>query len=140
MPLSDAVLSQLVRLGATLPTSWNEPTHLDGHELPEPFRQLACVTWPQGVSYQNDSTHRVWVWMLALGALAAFDMSEVGGSHEGPLAILGDADGGNYWILLRIDDPDPSDPIVYKVDHSEPDDELYGDVPLSSFLESLRPE
>ena len=92
MPLSDAVLSQLVRLGATLPTSWNEPTHLDGHELPEPFRQLACVTWPQGVSYQNDSTHRVWVWMLALGALAAFDMSEVGGSHEGPLAILGDAD------------------------------------------------
>lgn len=140
MPLSDLVQSHIVRLGAILPTSWDEPTHLDDHEIPEPFRQLACVTWPQGVSFQSDSTHRLWVWMLELGALDGFDMSEVGGSHEGPLAILGDADGGNYWILLRIDDPDPSDPVVYKVDHAESDEPLRGDVPLSSFLASLRPE
>lgn len=139
MPLSHVIQSRLIRLGATLPTAWDAPTHLGEHELAEPLRQLAGVTWPD-VSFENDEEDELWTWMLELGGIDWLDTSEIDLDHEGPLAHLGVADGGNYFLVLRMDDPDPSDPVVYQVDHDDPGQTLHGGVRLSRLLGSLRPE
>lgn len=140
MPLIAIVQSRLTRLGATLPTDWDEPAQLEGHDLPEPLRQLACVKWPKEVTYKNEDIDQPWVWGLEVGGLAWLDTNEIGVEHDGPLAILGIADGGNVFIVVRMDDPDPTDPVVYQVDHDDPEQTLFGDVRLSTFLASLRPE
>lgn len=120
MPLIAIVQSRLTRLGATLPTDWDEPAQLEGHDLPEPLRQLACVKWPKEVTYKNEDIDQPWVWGLEVGGLAWLDTNEIGVEHDGPLAILGIADGGNVFIVVRMDDPDPTDPVVYQVDRIEP--------------------
>lgn len=59
---------------------------------------------------------------------------------------IGVADGGNYAILLELDDANPADPGVHVVDHEMVPESLWGEeyrekpLPLSMFLKYLNPK
>ena len=65
----------------------------EGHELPEPLRQLACVKWPSETAFKNEESDQPRVWGLELGGVVWLDKSEIDVGHDGPLGILGNADG-----------------------------------------------
>ena len=56
--------------------------------------------------------------------------------------VIGIFQGGNYFLLVSTEDPDPTDPQVFYRDHDSFDDADAArcfDLPLSTFLSRLQP-
>ncbi len=157
--LSAAVIEEIQRLGGTVADE-AQPLDLDGIPAPEPIRQfLADVTWPGGTTYSDKNTDDPRVRKVNIGNVRLFaeqDFEEIGmdldyleedGMNMCPwadkfndiLVLFGLADGDKSLLMLDLEDDDPTDPQVYRLDHNDPDqffDDLQGEA-LSAFLKRL---
>jgi hypothetical protein len=63
-------------------------------------------------------------------------------SFEGAYYMIGHYDGGNYMLLFDLDDKNPSDPTVYRMDHDPYDEEfpVYLLCKLSEFVSKMKIE
>ncbi len=141
--LAPAVLTEVARLGGQFaPAPSGKHFELDEHPLPDAIGQfLFRVHWP-GCTYRSEEDSALWVWMLRFNIAGWLDPEEftIQDRGERPLIYFAEADGGNYLLLLDLDDPNPADPQVYKIDHYDPEQTLYSTATLSEFLHSLEPE
>jgi hypothetical protein len=159
--LSITVTKEIQRLGGTIANE-PQPLDLDGIPAPEPIRQfLADVTWPAGITYDDRHAHNPERGNVVLGDVRLFaeqDFEEIGmdldyleedGMNMCPWADkfndimvqIGLTDNGKYLLMLDLEDDDPTDPQVYRLDHNDPDqffDDLQGES-LSTFLKRLVP-
>jgi hypothetical protein len=160
--LSAAVIEQLHRLGATVADE-AQPLDLDGIPAPEPIRQLlADVVWPVGITYSDKKARADQIRRVTFGDIHLFaeeDFAEIGmdpeyleedGMNMCPwadkfndmLVRFGRADGGKSLLMLDLEDDDPTDPHVYRLDHHDSEqffDDLEGEA-LSTFLKRLNPD
>lgn len=139
--LSSDVMTEITRLGGKwLPESKSKKAaDLD---LPEPIKHfLYHIRWPKR-TYESDDNSAIWVWMLEFGVVGRLDPEEIpiqnGDGRD--LFYFAMTDGGNYFMVLDARDPNPADPQVYQVDHSDPEQELHERATLSEFLQALTPE
>ena len=157
--LSAAVIAEIERLGGTVADA-AQPLNLEGIPAPEAIRQfLADVTWPDGTTYSAPKSDASGGRNVKLGTVRLFaeqDFEEIGmdrdyleedGMNMCPwadkfndiLVQFGLADDGNSLLMLDLEDDDPTDLQVYRLDHSDPDqffDDLQGET-LSTFLKRL---
>ena len=157
--LSAVVIAEIERLGATVADE-AQPLDLDGIPAPEPIRQfLADVTWPGGTTYSDKHTRNPRVRNVTFGDIRLFaeqDFEEIGmdldyleedGMNMCPwadkfndmLVLFGLADDGKSLLMLDLEDDDPADPQVYRLDHHDSEqffDDLEGES-LSTFLKRL---
>ena len=95
------------------------------------------VEWPPSHLYQGSASWEHDLRRLRFGGLASLP-HDFACAAEHPYAIIGEYDGGNYLLVVALDDTRPSDPTIYVVDHDEPDRiELRRLGPLSIVLASL---
>jgi hypothetical protein len=140
--LSPSVVAEIHRLGGKWePPSAEEPRQIDSHEIPEAIWQfLYEIHWPQR-TYRSSEQSSVSVWDLSFFIVGWLeDDVAIKNRNNRPLVYFGMADGGNYYLILDIDDANPSDPYVYKIDHDDPDQCLYDWLTLSGFLRELNVE
>lgn len=90
--LSDAVVAEIVRLGARVPP---DATLLDG-----------TIEWPKGVTYRTSADDRDdrEVWWAEFGFPRPIDATFV---------AFGTSQAGKTFVCIARDDDRPSDPIVY---------------------------
>jgi len=158
--LSAAVIAEIERLGGRVADE-AQPLDLDGIPAPEAIRQfLADVTWPNGTTYTDPTSNAPQNKNVKLGNVRLFaeqDFEEIGmdrdyleedGMNMCPwadkfndiLVRFGRTDDGKSLLMLDLEDYDPTDPQVYHLDHSDPEqffDDLQGEA-LSTFLKRLR--
>jgi len=139
--LAEGVIHQLQRLGATW-TPGNHTATLDDLEIPGPI-----AAWAGGVSLRgrlcnSGDDYPVPAFSnLTLDLWQRFDPEEypVASGGDEPLAVIGD-DGAHYLLVIELDGSNPSDPLIERVDHYDPEQTLRPIVRLSRFLASLQPE
>lgn len=127
--------------GRFVPVNFFAPPMLGGKVVPEPMKQfLYDVQWPPQQEYESDEESDLWVWLVELGVVGWLDMEELGleGVNGRCFVTFGLTDGGNYLLLLDLDDPNPTDPQVYKIDHDDPEQIVRPRLPLSRFLGLLK--
>ncbi|MFL5346374.1 MAG: hypothetical protein ACJ8AT_16425 [Hyalangium sp.] len=126
---SPQVQKEIARLGGVY--RWVSPLrpklHV-GREIPEPIRSFLYDTqWP-------DARFR--------GALPTFEVNwlEFGPVHvsDGPELGAGSLPGGNAWLVIRLDSPEPTDPLVFFRDVELRQESK--SVPLSTLLAALSPD
>lgn len=134
------VLSHVYRLGGTVSPPAVNPVPWSGGPVPEPLRRfLVDVRWPKRRAFANGDSDHLRVWNFR-PAPSTFDPEPYAFLREHPGAIcLGLADGGNYFLFILPDDPAPTDPDVFKLDHDEYD-AFVGSERLTQFLASLWPD
>jgi hypothetical protein len=116
---------------------------INGHQVPLPMGQFLFEIQGLTKTYKScyESSGRS-VWGLTMGS--AFWLPEkdvpIANRNDRKLVCFGMADGGNYYMVLDLDDSDPTDPQVYNVDHDDPDQRLYNGVTLREFLGELEVE
>lgn len=113
------------------------------HQLPEPMRQfIHDVTWPKRHRYENNEESEIEVWLVKFVGQGWVNPEHYRLQEEPscPLCSIGQTDGGNYTLCFRLDDDNPSDPLVYTLDHDWPGQTLGDGIPLSVFLRSLQQE
>jgi hypothetical protein len=141
--LAPAVLAEVARLGGQfVPAPPGKHFELDGHPVPAAMGQfLFRVRWPGGTYFSAEDS-AIWVWAVRFNIIGWLDPAEftIQDRSERSPVYFGEADGGNYLLLLDLDDPHPTDPQVYKIDHYDPEQTLYSPATLSEFLHSLEPE
>lgn len=142
--LSSEMRRDVQRLGGAVAAIPPEaPTEIRGHALSPLLRELCFgVRWPEGrVAYRNDDDDDLHVWTFSWELLQWLDGDEheVVDRGERPICILGIADGGNYLVCVRLDDPRPDDPEITRIDHYDPDQayDACASMRLSAFLASL---
>ncbi|WP_437962766.1 hypothetical protein WME76_46935 (plasmid) [Sorangium sp. So ce119] len=142
MALSSEVLSGLSGLGIAAPTRWDEqPRELLGLPVPEPLRQFAAIEWPEGIGFSLDPraagpvADEPWLRRVEFAGVWAPDVPI---RHaDGPAPLVAIATPNDDWAVLRLDDPDPSNPTVYFLLHDDPGQVLGAGVPLGSVLDAL---
>jgi hypothetical protein len=140
--LAPEVLAQIARLGGRAPA---DPAPgkdtINGRALPPATRQLLAVKWPPA-TYASRGDRGRQVWLVQFGMSWWVDPEEIAVADRGdrPLVAFGQTDGGNYLLALDLDDPNPADPLIYQLDHDDPDQTLAAEARLSAFLQALRPE
>ncbi len=136
--LSLQVIGQIQRLGGKLPDT--PPTGeevLNNVVVPKALEMLANVQWPSK-KYQGDYYDSLW--MVDFGffeEVEELDKMQIVGIEDRALVHIAFTDGGNYFLVLDLYDPNPSDPIVYQLDHDCPGQSLRLEVPLSEILSDL---
>jgi hypothetical protein len=135
--LSPEVIGELKRLGGQAPPA---DSHADADATPAAIARFLAVDWPASTFASSDDSP-MWVWHVQLmdyGPLKNEDF--FGEPSDRRFAIFGQADGGNYFLVIDLGDDDPADPQVYRLDHEDPETGLRRGVRLSAFLASLQPE
>jgi hypothetical protein len=143
--LSDDVLAQLNRLQVTAVPEAEQlaeqtrrvDTPSGPRELPLSIHQFAYGFEWNGFELEGAVGHRD-VWMLELNVTGELYQSGFARAYY----MVGHYDGGNYMLLVDLDDSDPTNPEVFSVDHDpDPDDEgdpAYSfDCRLDIFLASI---
>lgn len=142
--LPPEIVAEIERLGGRFSPAQNgKEKFINNHPVPEPVRQfLYDVEWSRELSYYSDEDSDLWVWLTRFGLAQWLDAEEFAVEDRGerPLVWWGEADGGNYLLLIDLDDPNPANPSVYKIDHYDPEQRLYSTVNLLDFLRSLKIE
>jgi hypothetical protein len=136
--LSPSVMTEIDRLGGKWePPSTEEPRQINGHQIPEAIWQfLYEIRWPQR-TYCSSEQSSLSVWDMSFFCCGWLEDVTIKNRNDRSLVYFGMADGGNNYLILDIDDANPSDPDVYKVDHDDPDQSLYDWLTLSGFLREL---
>ena len=139
--LSPSVMTEIDRLGGQWePQSTEEPRQINGHQIPVAIGQfLYEIRWPQR-TYCSSEQSSMWVWDMSFGISGFLEDVTIKNRNDRSLVYFGMADGGNYCLILDIDDLNPIDPYIYKVDHDDPDQCLYDWLRLSCFLRELNVE
>jgi hypothetical protein len=143
--LSPAVLAEVARLGGQFtPKSRgaSDISDIDGHPVPMAVAQFLFDTrWPNQ-TYFSEEDSVLWVWGVRFNIVGWLEPEEfvIQGRGERPLIYFAQADGGNYFLLLDLDDPHPDNPQVYQIDHYDPEQTLSSSARLSEFLQALQPE
>lgn len=153
MDLAPAVIAEIVRLGGTLAPLGPRPAHtvetIAGWlPLPEPLRRfLDDVAWPTRVFRERP---------LRVGPVqfrsrddeypygVGFGLTEIAGDYSNqpnrrPYVCIA-FDGTQFMYFVALDDEDPTDPEVHRVDHEGDHDFQAGGGRLSAFLADLEPE
>ncbi len=144
--LSPKILAELKRLGCKVDTPEEVPepcvVAVQGEQIavPEAYRQfIEDVTWPKR-ELEGTTSRGSRFWMIEfLDRLQGFDAVDLGYDYPGVKTThyltIGIKDGGNYYLLLNLADPDPTSPRLFSVDHDP-----YQVRPLSTdtLLEVLR--
>lgn len=144
--LAPKVMTQIERLGGTFkPAKGNRlPLTLGNYELAPPLRQfLFELEWPAGVTYATSpktANFRVWRYQPGYLTIERERKEYPFLSKHGDAQIIGQADGGNYFLVIKLKCENPSDPPVYKLDHDEESAYAQGPIPLSQFLAGLKVE
>jgi hypothetical protein len=137
--LSNAVTRELARLGATFvstPTNRIE-IKLRSRVSRQMLQFVEQYQWPKGSTYKNGEN--LWAVDFLYNPLESCD--EFPGCKSRKLFMIGIADGGNYILATAADDPFPSDPAVYVVNHDgDADGALTTEYSLSGLLSSLHSE
>lgn len=140
---SPELRAHIERLGGVIgevPAS--APTEIRGHATPPLLRALSWgVRWPESAEYRNDEDADLHLWMFRWQRLQWLEEAdfEVADRNERPLCCVGISDGGNYLLCVRLDDRDPNDPEITRIDHHDPE-QRYDDsasMRLSELLASL---
>ncbi|WP_437279958.1 hypothetical protein WME90_05200 [Sorangium sp. So ce375] len=142
MALSSEVLRGLSGLGLAAPTSWDEqPRELLGLPVPEPLRQFAAIEWPEGIAFSLDPSATGPVsdeqWLRRVEFAGVWAPDEPIRHADGPAPLVGIATPNDDWAVLRLDDPNPSNPTVYFLLHDDPGQSLGTGVPLGALLDAL---
>jgi hypothetical protein len=134
--LSPRVLAEIERLGGRLGGQEVQKV-IDFFELPPEIVQLYSINWPRWDYRTLEDSHRsYWVWDLRFLAPQQLGLRFKGKRSRVPIT-LAHADGGNWSIAVDLNCKDPSDPIIFKLDHDDPGQQLGSGVPLSLFLGDL---
>ncbi|WP_224366552.1 hypothetical protein [Hyalangium versicolor] len=122
-----AVLRQVGRLGGVYRKPvFVKPQRLAGRHLPEPIRAfLYDIRWP-------DARFRGGDLMRDISQLK-FMPTPLSKAEEFGAAMLGE---GGAWLVIRLDSPEPSDPLVFIREGQEDREQ----VPLSTLLALLVPD
>jgi len=143
-----SLAKQVERLGGTVALPL--PRTGGTAAFPGGIRLVVTAQWPTDVTYawpadsgdvDGDDFPVLWgmTFNKDLLALAGTGI-DVKDCEDRNLYCFAHADGGNYLLLIDTADAHPLDPVVYKIDHHDPGQDLRELGPLSLVLENLRPE
>jgi hypothetical protein len=126
--ISPAVMTEIERLGGKwVPSTTEWHYEVEGHLVPPAIGQfLYNIQWPPHTFKSVEGT--TWeVWDLSFFSCGWLDENDpvIADRNNRPLVYFGMGDGGNYYFVFDIDDANPSDPKVYKVDHYDPEQRLF---------------
>jgi hypothetical protein len=116
------VIAELNRLGiptntTTISDQYTAQTPCGPRSVPEPLRELLGYDW--SAVELNGTVGRHSIWMLELGISGELYQSHLSKAYW----MIGGYDGGNYMVLVELDDRDPTDPQIYIVDHDTSDED-----------------
>lgn len=144
--LSIAVAENIAQLGGK-PGDLSKVSILDlppGLRIPDAFRQLLAVQWPDhettlfGAADTNGPFH--WAQHIRFLGGQYADHLDFGFADRGAKELVRFAHArGTYFILLDLNDPDPSDPQVFHVSSGSYVPLLGDGIRLSRFLAALVP-
>lgn len=142
--LAPAVIEQIQRLGGKLRPRKKSKIVIDNFLAPEAIALWytnSLITFPRkNFATNEDENNSYWVWNLCFEwpcSCKEFPAEDKEGKF---LSVIAMADGGNYILAIDLNDPDPSDPTVYMMDHYDPEQYLGDGVKLSDFLTDLAEE
>lgn len=143
--MNSTAIQHALRLGSqfTPPNLSDADKVIEGVFIPEPIQHfLFGLSWPRRLRFTSKENSGFWVWRVALDLFDWIDPNELPIEDRGerPLICFGEADSGNILLALALDDPDPSDPIVFKLEHDAQLQRLGPGLKLSQFLALLEPE
>jgi WD40 repeat protein len=120
----DAVRVELTRLGARYvrgelhdraSVAWRGGSVAAPDAIERFARQ---VEWPPNHLYQGSVQWEQDLRLVRFGGLSPLS-ADFACAARHPFAIVGEYDGGNYLLVVALDDARPTDPIVYVVDPDE---------------------
>ncbi len=135
--LSPRVTQQLERLGGKLPSTSGDrsvETLTGRRTLPAPIAALAAVEWPRGHRLRSKDPDFEQVVELQGMAISEDYLRD---DRRAWFSIA--YDGLQFFYFIDLDDPDPTDPEVYRVDH-EGDSRTPSSRRLSDWLATLDAE
>jgi hypothetical protein len=142
--LANEVVEQIRRLGGEAHPDKRPPIVIDNFIAPD-----AIALWyashlmalpRKRFKTDEDENGSYWVWDMWFESAASCEEFPARGKDGKLLSMIGMADGGNYIVAIDLNDPDPSNPRVYVMDHDDPEQELGDGVKLSDFLADLTEE
>jgi len=136
--LSAKVIEQIRRLGGDIFPENAGKVVVDGFQAPDAISIWYTNTIPSKEyktdEYENNSH---WVWMMSFcWAQSCKEFQTIDGESKA-LSMIGMADRGNYILAIDLNDSDPSDPLVYRFDHYDPEQSIGDGAKLSDFLADL---
>jgi len=136
--LSPKVIEQIQRMGGKMPDKPPAGERiLQNFLLPKALEMFADVTWP-AKEYRGN---RYELWMIEFGyfgEVEELEKMQVADIEDRSLVHIAFTDGGNYFLVIDLYDPNPSDPVVYKLDHDWPGQSPGLRIPLSKLLSDLK--
>ncbi|NDJ54275.1 MAG: hypothetical protein GYB68_14485 [Chloroflexi bacterium] len=138
MILSPEVESELARLGARVERLG---TSVQGAERlpPEIEALLFGIRWPNGAEYTTHSNAPRTLRLIRFNIVHWLTPDDVSIADQYERRIVGfaHADGGNMIVAVDVDDSEASNPVVYILDHDDPEQQLSSLYHLSDFLSWL---
>jgi hypothetical protein len=142
--LAHEVIEQVRRLGGKFRPKKKSKIVIDNFLAPEAIALWytnSLIEFPRKTfATDEDNNNSYWVWDLCFewsGSCKEFPAEDTEGKF---LSMIAMADGGNYILAIDLNDPDPSNPKVYSMDHYDPEQILGDGVSLSDFLADLTEE
>lgn len=142
--LSHEVMEQVRQLGGKFRPKKKSKIVIDNFLAPEAITLWytnSLIEFPRKTfATDEDENDSYWVWDLCFEwscSCKEFPAEDTEGKF---LSMIAMADGGNYILAIDLNDPDPSNPKVYLMDHYDPEQVLGDGVKLSGFLADLTEE
>lgn len=139
--LADKVIEQIRRLGGDVYPENAGKVIVDGFRAPDAISLWYTHTIPNK-EYMTDEcgNNSHWVWMMSFCWAQSCEEFSAIDKDDKVLSMIGMADRGNYILALDLNDQDPSDPLIYRFDHYDPEQSIGDGAKLSAFLTDLVPE
>lgn len=139
LTLEPVVLYDIERLGGIV-NSRSVPDRINYIPVPPAIQDFLSIEWPpRNKEYlQVDKDHELRCWSMSFDVSASWldpEETEIADRNERPLIQIGEADGGNYYLLMALDD-NSHDPKIFIADHYDPEQTIGEGIPLSEFLKT----
>jgi hypothetical protein len=108
--------------------------------VPSAIRQFFSFEFSGRYSTHESDYATYMIWAVEMNNRPSYlDPANVVVANRGNkfLVSFAIADGGNYFLAFDLNDPEPSDPAVFKIDHYDPEQKIYSNIRLSAFLNDL---